>query len=159
MWYNGEQACNASLANDGSKRVAFLDFGGKTGAEFVGKSYRTHERLLIADSTGKLIKTIPAPEGFTFDHTEWALNYADAKKDGGFIVATVVNANGAHLKIVLVNVADGSILDLVEGDDLWHPCLWRTKNYAPEKSKLDPDSAGACCILCSSVCQSFRSSS
>ena len=142
VWYNGEQACNASLANDGSKRVAFLDFGGKTGAEFVGKSYRTHERLLIADSTGKLIKTIPAPEGFTFDHTEWALNYADAKKDGGFIVATVVNANGAHLKIVLVNVADGSILDLVEGDDLWHPCLWRTKNYAPEKSKLDPDSAG-----------------
>ena len=142
VWYNGEQACNVSLANDGSKRVAFLDFGGKTGAEFVGKSYGTHERLLIADSTGKLIKAIAAPDGFSFDHAEWALNYISSKPNSGFIVATLTNPNGAHTKVVLVNVDDGSILNLAEGDELWHPCIWRQKNYIPEKSKLDPDSAG-----------------
>ena len=142
VWYNGEQACNVSLANDGTKRVSFLDFGGKTGAAFVGESYGTHERLLIADSMGKLIKTIPAPEGYSFDHTEWVLNYTSSDKNAGFIIATLVNVNNAHEKIVLVNVADGSIIDLVEGDDLWHPCLWRTKYQASETSKLDPDSAG-----------------
>jgi uncharacterized protein (TIGR02171 family) len=142
IWYNGEQACNVSLANDGSKRVAFLDFGGKTGAEFVGKSYGTHERLLIADSTGKLIKAIASPEGFSFDHAEWALNYAGSDSDGGFIVATLTNANGAHTKVVLVNVGDGSVIDLVEGDELWHPSIWRQKINVPETSKLDPDSAG-----------------
>ena len=142
VWYNGEQACNVSLANDGSKRVAFLDFGGKTGAEFVGKSYGTHERLLIADSTGRLIKAIPSPEGYSFDHAEWALNYKSSQANGGFIVATLANANGSHTKIVLVNVADGSITELVKGDELWHPSIWRKKIYIPETSKLDPDSAG-----------------
>ena len=142
VWYNGEQACNVSLANDGSKRVAFLDFGGKTGADFVGSSYGTHERLLIADSTGKLIKAIAAPEGYSFDHAEWVLNYVSPDSQGGFIVATLTNANGAHAKVVLVNVSNGAILDLVEGDELWHPSVWRQKNYIPETSKLDPDSAG-----------------
>ncbi|WP_414655237.1 TIGR02171 family lipoprotein [Fibrobacter sp. UBA4297] len=142
VWYNGEQACNVSLANDGSKRVAFLDFGGKTGIEFVGESYGTHERLLIADSMGRLVKAIASPEGYSFDHAEWALNYASADSDGGFIVATLTNANGAHAKIVLVNVKDGSILDLVEGDELWHPSIWRKKIDIPEKNKLDIDSAG-----------------
>lgn len=142
VWYNGEQACNVSLANDGSKRVAFLDFGGKTGAEFVGKSYGSHEQLLIADSTGRLIKAIASPEGYTFDHVEWALNYVSSKPNGGFIVATLANVNGAHLKVVLVNVADGSITDLADGDELWHPCIWRQKIYVPETSTLDPDSAG-----------------
>ena len=142
VWYNGEQACNVSLANDGSKRVAFLDFGGKTGAEFVGEEYKTHERLLIADSTGNLIKTIAAPEGYTFDHTEWVLNYKSANPDGGYIVATLTNSAGAHSKIVLVDVKTGSILDLVEADEVWHPCVWRKNVYVPEKSELDPDSAG-----------------
>ena len=141
VWYNGEQACNVSLAHDGTKRVAFLDFGGKTGAKFVGESYRTHERLLIADSTGRLIKAIAAPEGFSFDHSEWVLSHVgDAQ--GGYIVATLTNASGAHSKIVLVNVKDGSILDLVNGDELWHPCLWRRDVVVSEASSLDADSAG-----------------
>lgn len=142
VWYDGEQACNVSLANDGSKRVAFLDFGGKTGAEFVGESYGTHERLLIADSTGRLIKAIPAPEGYSFDHTEWALNYKDSDPEGGFIVATLTNLSGAHSKVVLVNVKTDDIIDLVEADEVWHPSIWRKKVYIPESSKLDPDSAG-----------------
>ena len=142
VWYNGEQACNVSLSKDGTKRVAFLDFGGKTGAKFVGESYGTHERLLIADSTGRLIKAIASPEGYSFDHVEWALNYVSGDDDGGFIVATLTNSNGSHSKIVLVNVHDSSILDLVEGDELWHPCIWRKKVYVPKSTKLDSDSAG-----------------
>ena len=70
VWYHGEQACNVSLAPDSTKRVLFLDFGGKTGREFVSKNYTPHEYILIADSTGKLVQAIPAPDGYTFDHTE-----------------------------------------------------------------------------------------
>ena len=75
VWYNGEQACNASLSKDGTKRTLFLDFGGKTGREFVGEDYDTHERLLIVDSTGKLIQSVAAPAGYTFDHSEWVADH------------------------------------------------------------------------------------
>ena len=135
VWYGGEQACNVSLANDGSDRTMFLDFGGKTGAEFVGQSYRTHERLLIADVKGNLIQSIAAPKGYTFDHTEWVLGGSN------YAVATLTNASGAHQKIVLVNLSDSTVKTLVEGDELWHPCLWHSKNnYNSEE--LDTDSAG-----------------
>ncbi len=135
IWYGGEQACNASLANDGSDRTLFLDFGGKTGAEFVGSSYRTHERLLVADVSGKLIQSIAAPKGYSFDHSEWVLGGSN------YAVATLANASGAHEKIVLINMSDSTIKTLVEGDELWHPCLWHSKNiYGSDE--LDTDSAG-----------------
>ncbi len=135
VWYGGEQACNASL-NKNSKRILFLDFAGKTGNEFVGTKYRTHERLLIAGSDGKLVSSVGAPAGFTFDHSEWVLN------DEKFAVATLTNAEGAHLKIVLVNTKDGSITPLVEGDELWHPCLWTSTGYTSDASKWSADSVG-----------------
>ena len=135
VWYNGEQACNASLANDGSNRVLFLDFGGKTGAEFVGSSYRTHERLLIADKKGNLIQSVAAPTGYTFDHTEWVLGGSN------FVVATLVNSNGAHQKIVLINLSNNTITTLVEGEELWHPCLWHSRNNY-NSAELNTDSAG-----------------
>ena len=135
VWYGGEQACNVSLANDGSDRTAFLDFGGKTGAEFVGQSYRTHERLLIADAKGKLIQSVAAPKGYTFDHTEWVLGGSN------YVVATLANASGAHQKIVLINLSDSTVTTLAEGDELWHPCLWHSKNLYNSK-ELDTDSAG-----------------
>ena len=147
LWYNGEQACNASLAMDSSKRTAFLDFGGKTGRNFAGENYGTHERILIADSTGKLQQTVKAPAGYAFDHSEWA---TDGQKSN--LVATLTNTNGAHTKIVLVNPVDSNIVDLVEGDELWHPDLWvdkteiepdtLTSDTADTEFKLDPDSAG-----------------
>lgn len=118
IWYGGDQACNVSLAQDLSKRTLFLDFAGKTGAAFVNEKYGVHERMFVADSTGKLIQSVKAPAGYAFDHTEWAL------KNGDFVVATLSNLNGAHPKIVLVNLADGDVIDLVEGDELWHPSLW-----------------------------------
>ena len=140
IWYNGEQACNASLVQDGTQRTAFLDFAGNTGKEFVGQSYTTHQRIFIADNTGKLIQSIGAPAGYTFDHTEWA---TDGKISN--IVATLTNPDGEHQKIVLVNVADSSVTELIQGEELWHPCLWvnrATKSTDTTEFTLDPDSAG-----------------
>lgn len=135
VWYNGEQACNASLSNDGSNRTMFLDFSGTTGKVYVGSSYRTHEMLLIASARGDLIQAVRAPSGYTFDHTEWALGGSN------LAVATLTNANGAHEKIALINLSNGSVTFIAEGDELWHPCLWHSRNdYS--SSELDTDSAG-----------------
>ena len=118
IWYNGEQACNVSLSQGGADLTVFLDFGGKTGREFVGESYGTHERALIADSTGKLIASVAAPKDYSFDHTEW-VQFSDS-----LFVATLTNANGSHRKIVLTNAYTGESLPLIEGEELWHPSLW-----------------------------------
>ena len=136
LWYNGEQACNASLAKDGSKRTAFLDFGGKTGRKFVGETYGTHERLLIANAQGKLIQSVKAPSGYSYDHSEWVAG-------SNLIVATLSNSNGAHPKVVVVNLADSSVVDLLEGEELWHPNLWMNSNSSLDTNVfLDLDSAG-----------------
>ena len=140
IWYGGEQACNASLAKDRSKRTLFLDFGGKTGREYAGVNYGTHERLLVVDSVGNLVQTLAAPAGYSYDHSEWVSN-------GNFAVATLTNANGAHTKIVLVNLTDGSLVELVEGDELWHPTLWISEiqssaDISVGEHLFEPDSAG-----------------
>lgn len=137
LWYNGEQACNASLAKDGSKRTLFLDFGTSTGRRFVGKDYGTHERILIADSTGKLKGSVAAPAGYSFDHSEWAVGGRN------LAVATLSNSEGVHEKIVLVNLSDSSVTDLAYGDELWHPALWVGETAASsENYSLNLDSAG-----------------
>ena len=133
-WYNKEQACNASLSEI-TKQTLFLDFGGKTGKEFAGHKYATHEQLLIADSTGKLVKMIPAPKGYTFDHTEWVRNSAN------LATATLTKADGSHPKIVLVNTTDSSITEIASGADLWLPELW-TGTIQDFKTTLNVDSAG-----------------
>ncbi|SIO09689.1 TIGR02171 family protein [Fibrobacter sp. UWB11] len=135
LWYNGEQACNASL-NKKSKRTLFLDFGGETGRTFVGEKYRTHERLLIADNNGKLVSSVAAPSGYTFDHSEWVLN------DENVAVVTLANADGAHKKIALVNTKDSSVTVLVEGEEIWHPCFWVSTGNSSESSNWDADSVG-----------------
>jgi uncharacterized protein (TIGR02171 family) len=136
VWYNGEQACNASLSKDGRKRTLFLDFGGKTGQSFVGKDYAMHEQLLIADSTGKLMQSVAAPSGFTFDHSEWASGASNK------VVATLSNSNGLHQKIVVIDLTDSSLTELVSGDELWHPCLWVNSNASSDDALLNLDSAG-----------------
>ena len=138
VWYNGEQACNVSLAKDRSKRTAFLDFGGQTGKNFVGSNYNTHQRILIADSTGKLIQSIQAPSGYTFDHTEWTTDNTRTN-----IVATLTNMNGAHTKIVLVNPLDSSITELAEGEELWHPNLWIKKKAVKRSSSSSANSSSS----------------
>lgn len=139
VWYEGEQACNASLSQDGSKRTLFLDFGGGAGREFAGRDYGIHEMLLVADSAGKLVQGVPAPAAYSFDHSEWAVSSAE-----NLAVATLTNADGVHEKVVLVNLADSSLLDMVEGEELWHPALWAAP-VVPQSatSRIDPDSAGA----------------
>ena len=137
VWYGGDQACNVSLAKDGTKRTLFLDFAGKTGKKFVGKEYITHERLFMADSTGKLVNSFAAPSGYTFDHSEWT--------SGGenLAVATLTNSNGAHSKIVLVNLSDSVTIELAEGEELWHPSMWvNSKGSVDSGVELDADSAG-----------------
>ena len=147
VWYNGEQTCNVSLAKDFTKRTVFLDFGSKTGQDFVGEKYGVHEYLLVADSTGKLIHGIAAPNGFAFDHTEWATGRVNNN-----IVATLTNADGAHTNIVLINLADGSTSNLVSGEELWHPSLW-----IRGKSKVQSSSSSV--VGCSSSSVSSSSSS
>lgn len=148
VWYDSAQACNVSLSQDGTKRTAFLDFAGKPGKEFVGETYATHQRVFIADSTGKLIQSIKAPSGYTFDHTEWATN-----GDKSVIIATLTNSNGAHTKIAIVNPEDCSTTEIAEGEELWHPNLWikkvpKTIPSTEDSTEndttfhLDPDSAG-----------------
>ena len=135
IWYGGEQACNASLSKDGLNQTLFLDFSGKTGREFANAKYGVHERLLVADSNGQLIRAIPAPKGYTFDHSEW----------GGrenWAVASLANVNGEHTKIVMVNVLDSSVVELAEGEELWHPNLWVMSRIASGDGFIDLDSAG-----------------
>lgn len=134
VWYNGDQACNVSLAKDGSKRSLFLDFAGATGKDFVGESYGVHERVFVVDSNGQLIQSVASPQGFSFDHTEWT----DVKD---IAVATLADAAGAHGKIVLVDFSDSSITELVEGEDLFHPYLW-SRIKSADISSIDMDSAG-----------------
>lgn len=146
VWYDGEQACNVSLANDNSKRTLFLDFAGETGKKFVGKSYRVHERLLIADSTGKLIKSVASPSGYSFDHSEWVSGgfIPNPSQNQNLVIATLTNANGAHKKIVLVDLRDSSVVELMEGDEVWHPCLWVPKSSIIKDEgvlNMDGDSA------------------
>lgn len=136
VWLNGEQACNVSLSKDNSKRTLFLDFGSKTGREFVGLKYRTHERILVADSSGKLIQSVGAPKNFDFDHTEWV----DGKN---MAIASLTSAYGNHEKIVLVNFKDSSVFDLVSGENLLYPYLWIGNIQTPKgETALDLDSAG-----------------
>ena len=143
VWYNGEQACNASLSRDASKRTMFLDFGGKTGHEFTGADYGTHEMLLVVDSTGKLVQGIPAPAGTSFDHSEWVSRSKNASPlSANAAVATLVNENGAHTKIALLDLSDSSIVDLVEGAELWHPNLWVYSSAKNVSDSVFLDSAG-----------------
>lgn len=142
LWYDGEQACNVSLSNDGHSRTLFLDFGGKKGHDFVGEDYKTHGRLLLADSVGKLIGSVASPEGYTFDHSEWALGNVQ-KKDAEerFAVTSLTNVNGAHEKIALIDVESGDVLELVEGDELWHPSFWKSYDFQQD-GDVNLDSAG-----------------
>ena len=140
IWYGGDQACNASL-NKKTKRTLFLDFGSKIGQEFMSSKYGTHQSLLVVDSVGKLVSAIGMPNDYrsayeSFDHCEWVLN--DDKR----AVVSFTAFGGAHKTISLVNIEDGSVLDLVEGEEIWHPCFWVSTDNFSESSNWDADSVG-----------------
>ncbi len=136
IWYNGEQACNASLSLDGSKRTMFLDFGGKTGRKFANQDYGTHEMLLVADSLGQLVQGIPSPNGYSFDNTEWM-----SRKD--MAVGTLVDRNGAHHKIITISLKDSSVTEIAEGSDITYPDIWLGESIPlDDENALSIDSAG-----------------
>ena len=147
VWYNGAQACNASLSKDGTNRTLFLDFGGESGRSFVGYRYGSHEQILVMDQAGRLVHMARAPRGYSFDHSEWApMGYTDLAASG-LAVVSLVNADGAHEKIALVNFTNNAIMELVGGDEIWHPCLWFMPfqlpgPVAPGEFVLAPESAG-----------------
>ena len=143
VWYNSEQACNASLTKDGTKRTLFLDFGGSLGREFAGMNYGVHERILVADSTGRLTNSVASPEKYTFDHTEWAVGMLK-DEPSNLIVTSLTDYNGVHRQIALVTLLYGDVFPLVEGEELWHPCLWVWQNGKNHpKPTVDLDSAGS----------------
>lgn len=146
VWYNEEQACNASLSRDSVKRTLFLDFASGTGQGFAGRQYGVHDEILVADSTGKLVQSFAAPKNYSFDHSEWATDGFGEylAKESNIIVASLTNVNGAHSKIVIIDTRDSSITELAEGEELWHPCFWVSRASIPvsaEISELDRDSA------------------
>lgn len=133
IWYNEEQACNVSLSTDGTSRTLFLDFAGKSGQKFVGESYKTHQRILVADSNGSLVSSVASPSGYTFDHSEWVRN-------ANLSVATLTNVNGVHEKIVLIDMENGTVVNLVESEELWHPSMWiEKKNPQITSSSSEPE--------------------
>ena len=143
VWYGGEQACNASLSRDDSKRTLFLDFGGKTGRKFTGTDYGTHEMLLVVDSAGALVQGVPAPEGMSFDHAEWVARSENSPKaSSNAVVTTLVNGEGAHSRIALLSLADSLIVDVASGIELWHPNLWVYRSTDAERNAVSEDSAG-----------------
>jgi uncharacterized protein (TIGR02171 family) len=144
VWYGNEQACNASLSKDGSKRTLFLDFAPQIGKDAAGMDYRTHEIVFVADSTGRLIQGMVAPKPYTFDHTEWIYNVTP-KTLGGAAIATLTNADGAHTKIVLIDFYANLVIEVVEGEDRWHPALWSNSADNVAYGDLDIDSAGVYC--------------
>ncbi len=135
VWLDGEQACNVSLS-EVSRQVLFLDFGSSTGEAFSGEAYLPHQKLLVSDARGNLTAMIPAPEHYTFDHTEWVENSPD------YAVGTLTDNDGAHSKIVLINTLDSSIVELASGTELWHPDLWVNVFDADRLKEIDLDSAG-----------------
>ena len=85
------------------------------------------------------MQTVAAPSGYTFDHTEWAGNGST-----DIAVVTLVDAAGAHTKIAVVSLLDSSIVEIAEGEELWHPALWTMHGVSStEDALLDADSAGA----------------
>ncbi len=119
VWYDSAQVCNVSLSTDGSLRTLFLDMGSKRGQEFSKEDYLPHHRILIADSLGDLIESIPSPEPYSFDHPEWVY--------GSEHLVSVMVTSDVHEKVSLLDVRDSSVHPILSGGDLWHPDIWIKK--------------------------------
>lgn len=119
VWYDSAQVCNVSLSTDGSLRTLFLDMASKRGQEFSKADYLPHHRILIADSLGNLIGSLPSPEPYSFDHPEWVY--------GSEHLISVMVTSDVHEKVSLLDVRDSSVHPIISGGDLWHPDIWIEK--------------------------------
>jgi len=129
------QVCNVSSAPDGSGRVMFLDFGFSGRSGVVGRPYGIHEIAFVADSSGRILQSIPAPSGETqWEHLEWS----NAPR---WAVASVQNGTGSNHAIHLLDLESGTSTLLASGEDLWHPGLW-VDGRSPGTDPTTFDSAG-----------------
>ncbi len=119
VWYDSAQVCNVSLSTDGSLRTLFLDMASKRGQEFSKADYLPHHRILIADSLGNLIGSLPSPEPYSFDHPEWVY--------GSDHLVSVMVTSDEHEKVSLLDVRDSSVHPILSSGDLWHPDIWIEK--------------------------------
>lgn len=119
VWYDSAQVCNVSLSTDGSLRTLFLDMASKRDKEFSKADYLPHHRILVADSLGNLVESIPSPEPYSFDHPEWVY--------GSEHLVSVMLASDVHEKVSLLDVRDSSVHPILSGGDLWHPDIWIEK--------------------------------
>lgn len=119
VWYDSAQVCNVSLSTDGSLRTLFLDMASKRGKEFSKADYLPHHRILVADSLGNLLESIPSPEPYSFDHPEWVY--------GSEHLVSVMLASDVHEKVSLLDLRDSSVHPILSGGDLWHPDIWIEK--------------------------------
>lgn len=122
LWYNGDQVCNVSLSQDGTYRTSFLDLTGSAGVEFVGESYIGHRKLIVVDSTGTVVQAVEAPEGFSFNDTEWLAN-------ANFEICTLEDSKNEnrHTRIALINMETETVDEFVEGKDMYHVSFWMKK--------------------------------
>lgn len=112
------QACNVSVAPDGSGRSLFLDFGYGGTSTVVGRPYGIHEVAFVADSLGRIGKTVVAPvEEAQWEHMEWS-------NEPRWAVSGSIDAAGAYRNLYLVDLDSGSSLRIVSGQQLWQPALW-----------------------------------
>lgn len=129
------QVCNVSAAPDGSGRMMFLDFGFGGTSSVVGRSYGIHEVAFVADTNGRILRSIPAPAGEQqWDHLEWS----NVPK---WAVASVQNGTGANHAIHLLDIESGKSFPLAIGEDLWQPGLWVDEQGSPAVPEAF-DSAG-----------------
>lgn len=144
VWYAGEQTCNVSMARNESKQTLALDFAPKASQEAFRMDYVPHEIVFIVDSNGIMTQAVLAPKPYTYDHTEWVYDTGD-RGEGGIAVATLVNADGAHTRIAVIDFRDKSTVEIVQGEELWHPAMWANSAENISYGTLDKDSAGAYC--------------
>jgi hypothetical protein len=81
--------------------------------------------------------------------------------DKNLAVATLSNVNGAHQKIALVDVEADKIMELVEGSELWHPCIWvkSKKKVTQEKASSESVKSSSSSVIAEKFSSSKESSS
>jgi uncharacterized protein (TIGR02171 family) len=132
------QVCNASAAPDASGRVLFLDFGFSGTSTVVGRPYGIHEVAFVADSTGSVVKTLPAPVAERqWEHLEWS-------NRPRWAVSGAITPSGAYANLYLLDLDSGRSTRIASGRELWHPALWvGDAGAGVVAGDADPDSSGA----------------
>lgn len=132
------QACNVSAAPDASGRAMFLDFGYGGTSSLVGRPYGIHEIAFVVDSSGEVVRQIPAPIAERqWDHLEWS----NAPR---WAVSGAIDGSGSRRNLYLLDLETGANTGIASGLDLWQPALWVGPVGSPlVHGDVDPDSAGA----------------